>query len=100
MNKDKDIPLILEQISLEQIQRIDIALEGDWNRTQVTVWTKDKGLKNFIKVIRSHHEFKPSLELYFEGGWLGLHCFNRIKGKNFFDEKFARQIIAYVESHL
>jgi len=98
MEIQKDIPSILGEIALKKIQRIDAALEGDWNATLVTVWTRDKGLIDFSDVIWVHPRFKPSLEMYFEGAWLGLHCFNRIKGENVFDEKFARQIISYVES--
>jgi len=54
----------------------------------------------FSKVSRSHHTFKPSLELYFENAWLGIHCFNRINGSNVFDEEFINQVIDYIETNL
>ena len=98
MNGQKDIPLIVREISLDEIQRVVFGLEGDWNPTMVTVWTRDKGTLGFSKVTRTHSTFKPSLELYFADAWLGIHCFNRINGENVFDEKFAVQLLEYVET--
>jgi len=95
---EKEIPLIVCEISLDKIKKIVVALEGDWNPTMVTVWTREKGMLGFSNVTRTHSSHKPSLELYFEDTWLGIHCFNRIDDKNVFDEEFAIQIIEYVES--
>ncbi|MFC1534186.1 hypothetical protein ACFL7M_12560 [Thermodesulfobacteriota bacterium] len=99
MIDQKDIPMIVREISLNGIQRVVAALEGDWNPTMVTVWTCNKGKFGFSKVTRTHSIYKPSLELYFENVWLGIHCFNRINGENVFDEKFALQILEYVEAN-
>lgn len=99
MSDRKDIPLIVREISLRGIQRVVAALEGDWNPTMVTVWTRKEGKSGFSRVTRSHSTHKPSLELYFENAWLGIHCFNRINGENIFDEEFALQILEYVETN-
>ena len=66
MNDQKDIPMIVREISLHGIQRVVSALEGDWNPTMVTVWTRNNGKLDFSKVTRTHSTYKPSLELYFE----------------------------------
>ncbi|MFX0199439.1 MAG: hypothetical protein ACFFCW_25230 [Candidatus Hodarchaeota archaeon] len=65
----------------------------------VTIWTRNKGKLGFSKVTRTHSTHKPSLELYFENAWFGIHCFNRINGENVFDEEFALQILEYVEAN-
>ena len=59
--KTMDIPLIIREISFDGILRVDAALEGDWNPTMVTVWTRDKGALGFSTVTRTHSTFKPSL---------------------------------------
>ena len=98
MNDHKDIPSIVREISLDGIQRVVAALEGYWNPTMVTVWTRDKGALGFSTVTLTHSTFKPSLELYFENAWLGIHCFNRINGENVFDEEFAVKLLEYVQT--
>jgi hypothetical protein len=52
----------------------------------------------FEGVALSHAHHKPSVELYFEGAWVGLHCFWTRDGENFFDEEAARVLIRYVEA--
>ena len=98
MTKSKEIPSIVCKISLDAIQRIDLALEGDWSPTVVTVWTCEQGALGFAEVTRTHPTNKPSLELYFTDSWLGIHCFTHTAGQNVFDEEFASRIIDYVES--
>ena len=98
MTDTKEIPLIVREISLDKIQRIDLALEGNWSPTVVTVWSREQGVIGFADAILTHPDNKPSLELYFEDSWLGIHCFNRIDGQNVFDEEFATRIIEYIES--
>jgi len=93
------IPNLLKSVPLEGILRIDVALEGDWSQTVATVWSREAGHMGFSKVIKSHPTFKPSLELYFQAFWLGVHCFTRTKDVNVFDNNFASQIINYVESN-
>ncbi len=91
------LPQTLREISLDGLRRIDVALEGDWNPTVVTVWSREEGRHGFSAVARSHPTHKPSLELYFENVWLGIHCFRRIDDENAFDEELAIRIIEYVE---
>jgi hypothetical protein len=89
---------MIREISLDGIQKVVAALEGDWNPTMVTVWTRDRGALGFSAVTRTHPTFKPGLELYFEDTWLGIHCFNRSNGKNVFDEEFAVELLEYIET--
>ena len=96
---DKPIPKIIEEISLNELNKIDVALEGDWSSTVVTIWTCEKGFQGFSEVARSHERFKPSLELYFDGMWVGLHCFNRVDNENVFDEQLAMKVVEYVDQH-
>lgn len=94
------IPTIIQEISLDTIQRIDLGLEGDWSPTVVTTWTRENGFIGFEEAVHSHPKHQPSLELYFENTWLGIHCFNRINGQNIFDQAFAFNIIQYIEQML
>jgi hypothetical protein len=98
MNNHKNIPLIVREIPVDGIQKVFAALEGDWNSTMVTIWTRDKGLLGFSKVTRTHSTFKPSIELYLEDTWLGIHCYKKINGKNVFDEEFAINLLEYLET--
>lgn len=100
MNDPNRIPLIVREIPLDGILRVDVALEGDWNRTVATVWTRDGGRSGFSAVARSHPTFKPSLELYLEAAWVGIHCFMRVAGDNVFDEELAAEVLEYVEGRI
>ena len=100
MTNTEDIPDLLRHIPLGGILRIDAGLEGDWSPSVATVWSRGAGRQDFSNAIRSHPSHKPSLELYFQGAWLGIHCYNRIDGQNVFDEAFAARIIEYVEERL
>jgi len=100
MKNFNDIPNLVKSIPLDGILRIDVALEGDWNPSVVTVWSRKAGFNGFSEIIESHPNYKPSLELYFQDMWLGIHCFNRTNGKNVFNKDFASQIIEYVEHKL
>ncbi len=73
MNNKKELPKIIKEISLQEIQRIDAALEGNWSPTVVTVWSREKGIHGFSEVSLTHPEYKPSLELYFKNTWVGIH---------------------------
>jgi hypothetical protein len=97
MRASHGLPEILTEISLERLIRIDAGLEGDWSPTVVTVWSSDDGLVGFEAVADRHPVFKPSLELYFDGAWIGVHCFRRVGDENVFDEELARDVIGYVE---
>ena len=58
-----------------------------------TVWTRDRGFVGFDAVTRSHPEHRPSAELYFEGAWVGVHCFRRRGGRNELDEELVKALI-------
>ena len=94
------VPGILAGLPLDGLVRIDAALEGDWNGTVTTVWTREKGRLGFHSVAGPHPDYKPSLELYFTGAWVGIHCFVVSNGQNMFDEPFARGIVDYIEYQL
>lgn len=96
----KKIPDVLEKIALKDLTRIDAALEGNWNPTVTTVWTKKDGFIGFSKVKKSHGTFKPSIELYFKDSWIGIHCFKQMNNTNVFDEKFAMGILDFIMKKL
>lgn len=100
MSNRKEIPKIVREISLPEIQRIDVALEGAWSQSVFTVWTRAAGFKSFSDQVLSHQIFKPSLELYFENYWLGIHCYNLIDNIFIFDTEFALEIIRFIEKEI
>ena len=100
MIKTKKLPDILKEISLADIIRIDYALEGNWNNTVVTIWSRDKGFIGYPEENLMHNTLKPSIELYFNKLWLGIHCYNRINNKNIFDKEYADIIIKYIEDNI
>jgi hypothetical protein len=94
------IPGILEGLRLDGLVRIDAALEGDWNPTVRTVWTRDAGRRTPDEPLPSHPSFKPSLELYFDDHWVGIHCYRCIDGRNVFDGELAQAVIGFIEAKL
>ena len=99
LDRPARLPEIVSTISLSGIIRIDAGLEGDWSGTVVPVWTRDEGLIGFDRVARSHPEHRPSLELYYDGAWVGIHCFQREGDRNIFDEDLARAVVRWVDSN-
>ncbi len=95
---NKKLPQIIGEISLDAIIRIDVSLEGAWNSNLATIWSRKDGFTGFNGISRSHAVFKPSLELYFDCSWVGIHCFNRKGGHFVFDEELAAAIIDYIEN--
>ncbi len=95
-----EIPNIVKRAPLADLTRIDVALEGKWSQTVTAVWTREDGFIGFSKVEKSHRTFRPSIELYFPGFWIGVHCFRRNRGKNVFDEKLSMAIINFVNEKL
>ena len=87
-------------IPLQHIMRIDAGLEGNWSGSVVTVWTRNQGMVGFERVARSHATHKPSLELYFDGTWVGIHCFKTRTGQNVFDEELATELIALIAARI
>ncbi len=91
---------LLNSISLDGIKRIDVSLEGDWSDSVTTVWARNRGFPGFERVRRSHEKHRPSLEFYFDGSWVGVHCCNSENDHNVFNEKLARELLDFVESRL
>ena len=89
---------LLSACPLENLTRIDIGLEGDWSPTVRTVWRRNDGRLSQTDVAREHESYKPSLELYFVDGWIGLHCFRRVGNVNVLDESTVERAINDVEA--
>jgi hypothetical protein len=100
MKIERTLPKVLEEITLTDLNRIDVALEGDWSSTVSTVWKREDRFLGFSGVATSHKVFKPSIELYFGNYWVGIHCFKSLDGKYVFDDQLALAIIDYVEAKL
>jgi len=96
----KNIPDIIKRLPLYDIERIDTSLEGDWSPNVKTIWSKDKGFFGFPNVKFIHSTFKPSLELYFESCWFGIHCFKKVNNQLVLDEEYALNIIQYINNML
>ena len=92
-----ELPRLLSACPLADLMRIDVGLEGDWSGSVTTVWSRANGWQGLSRVVRGHEKFKPSLELYFIGGWIGLHCFNRVGKTNVLDEAFLQRVVLQVE---
>lgn len=88
-----DLPALLSACPLADLTRIDVGLEGDWNPTAQPVWTRQGGWLGLAEAAREHERFKPSLELYFTDGWIGLHCFRRRGSMNVLDEERLERIV-------
>jgi hypothetical protein len=100
MKAERAFPKFLEGVSLTNLNRVDVALEGDWGATVVTVWTRKDGFLGFSGVTTSHEVLRPSIELCFGDSWVGIHCFKRVDGGYLFDKELALAIIDYIEAKL
>jgi hypothetical protein len=94
------VPRILDSLPLDGLLRIDAALEGDWSSTVRTVWFADTRCRSLEDHLPTHPAFKPSLELYFDGWWVGSHCYRREGGLNVFDKEAAHAIVDFIENRL
>jgi hypothetical protein len=79
--------------SLTDLLRIDIGLEGNWAETVTTVWTREGGFRGFASAARQHRTYRPSIELVFSEGWIGLRCDRQAGSLYVLDEQVAREII-------
>lgn len=91
---------VVASAPLGRIRRLDLGLEGDWSATATTIWDRDRGLIGIPETPYSHPHHRPSLELYYDGAWVGMHCFRRERELNVLDEALARSVIAWIESSL
>lgn len=99
MNNTPELPPVIRQIDLKPILRVDYSMEGDWNRNLKVVWSAKDGFLDYNQINRSHPEHKPCLELYFDGYWLGIHCYRDEGGEHVFDEEKADAILNYIEEN-
>ena len=95
-----DIIPLLSACQLGDLKRIDVGLEGDWSPTVEVFWTREAGVLNRSDIVLQHVSYKPSLEVYFENGWIGLHCFRRAAGRNVLDRALLQRIVDAVEAAL
>ena len=95
-----DLLRLLSACKLDDFTRIDVGLEGDWSATVQAAWTRTDGSLNLVEHRLEHEAFKPSLELYFDNGWIGLHCFRRVGGMNVLDVALLKHVIGAVETAL
>jgi hypothetical protein len=91
------IPDWLAGVDFRRIVRLDVGLEGDWSGSVRAVWTRDAGFLGLPADGLRHVRFRPALELYFEGGWIGLHCFQTEPGGFALDAAAVHQVVAFLE---
>ena len=91
---------VVASVPVAKITRIDVGLEGDWSGSVVPVWTRESGALGFDAVVASHPTHRPSLELYFDCAWVGMHCFRATAAGNVFDADLAAQVVRWVELQL
>lgn len=91
---------LLSACDIDDLDRIDVGLEGSWSQSVCTVWTRGGGWIGTQAAVKEHAIFKPSVELYFSNGWIGLHCFRRQGDSNVLDEPHLEQIVSRVEAAL
>ena len=90
------IPAWLAGVAFTEVVRIDVGLEGDWSATVRAIWTPADGFLVFLAAGLRHAKFRPSLELYFDAGWIGIHCYRVVGGEFVLDEDEAAAIVEYV----
>ncbi len=64
------------------------------------LWTRAQGFVGFPVGGLRHARFRPSLELCFPGGWIGLHCYLVIGGDFVLDEQKAKEIVEHLDRAL
>lgn len=100
MQGDDQLRAVVASLSLDELVRIDAALEGDWSGSVSTVWTRGGGLLGFGGAPKCHPRHHPSIELIFPNHWVGLRCSVHDGEQNVFDETLARTLIDLVEQRL
>jgi hypothetical protein len=87
---------LIEQLPLEQLIRIDVAVEtGTWRKAVRTIWTREAG---FLGVPDSRYEsFEPSIEFVFPDHWIGLRCSRQSGGQRVLDLDVLHEVIELLE---
>ena len=99
MNSQSKLPEVIKEINLREILRVDYSMEGDWNQKLNAIWSKEEGFLGYEGMNVSHENHKPCVELYFDGYWLGIHCYEQVDNQNVFDEEKASLMIKYIEEN-
>lgn len=99
MTSQSKLPNVVKEINLQAILRVDYSMEGNWNHNLKVIWSKKEGFLGYEGINTAHEIHKPCVELYFDGYWLGIHCYKVIDGKNVFDQEKADLIIEYIEAN-
>lgn len=89
------MPDWLHPALLARVRRIDLGLEGDWSATVACVWSPDRGSLP-LPELPMRPGLRPCLELYMDGGWIGLHCFVEKGSVAVLDRARARAVIEAV----
>jgi len=97
MSTTRVLPDVLKEINLYGIIRLDYSMEGNWNDNLKVIWTREDGFLGYEGITESHETYNPCLELYFDGYFLGIKCFERIENKNVVDKEMIERIIEYIE---
>ena len=66
----------------------------------VPIWLRSAGRLDADPVTTRHPRFRPSLELYFEGAWVGLHCYREEQDGLVLDEERMEEVLRWVEAAL
>ena len=91
-----DLPW-LDPAILPQVVRIDLGLEGDWSNSVTCVWDREEGYRGLPDALPVGRGLRPCLELYMEGGWIGIHCFVEHEGAHVLDRERARSLVEAVD---
>ena len=87
----------LDPAILPQVVRIDLGLEGDWSRSVTCIWDRETGYRGLPEAFPAGPGLRPCLELYMEGGWIGIHCFVVTERGHGLDRERARSVVEQVD---
>ena len=90
------LPAWLPESVLEHVRRIDLGVEGAWSQSVRCVWTREGTAAGTLEGLPAGPGLRPSLELYMDGGWVGVHCARREGGVQVLDADLAREWIRLV----
>ncbi len=87
---------MIAALPLDQVSRVDVAFEGDWNSAVKTVWTRQGGWTGDWPLVVEHPQYPPSVELYFESSWMGFRCYVEREGIKVLDVARLERVVAMV----
>ena len=83
--------------AMEHVVRIDVGLEGAWSESVRPVWDAERGPLPIPSELPGGPGLVPSLELYFDGGWIGIHCYRRVDGAMALDREAVAEWVREIE---